>query len=172
LTIDYGQLPAAGEIRAARAICDLLGIEHHVLAIDCSQLGSGLLAGRSPDPRAPVEEWWPYRNQLLITLAAAWALPRGFEELIVGSVSDDAGHRDGTVEFYDLAHRLVAMQEGGLNVRAPALDRQSSALVRGSELPEGVIGLTHSCHSSDFACGLCPGCLKREAVIAEMRSRG
>ena len=35
ITIDYGQLPAAAEIAASTAICQQLGIEHHILRIDC-----------------------------------------------------------------------------------------------------------------------------------------
>jgi 7-cyano-7-deazaguanine synthase len=40
-TVDYGQLPAVGEIRAAAAVCDALGIRHRVLRVNCGELGSG-----------------------------------------------------------------------------------------------------------------------------------
>src|SRR5690242_14069809 len=95
LTIDYGQLPAKGEIWAASQVCRELGLEHHVLHADCSATGSGLLAGSDADPQAPVPEWWPYRNQLLVTLAGAWGIPRGATELIVGSIASDGRHADG-----------------------------------------------------------------------------
>ena len=41
LTIDYGQNCADAEIRASKYACEVLNIEHHVLTIDCSSLGSG-----------------------------------------------------------------------------------------------------------------------------------
>ena len=68
-TIDYGQVCAEAEIRAAAKVASDIGIEHHIIKVDCSQLGSGSLCGGKPIDDAPVEEWWPYRNQLLVTLA-------------------------------------------------------------------------------------------------------
>lgn len=165
LTIDYGQVSAQGEIRAASAISSKLEIPHDVVRCDCAAVGSGLLAGKDPDPVAPVSEWWPFRNQLLITLAGAWALPRGYTELIVGSVSGDDTHADGSASFYDRAGKLMEMQEGGLRVLAPALSKTSTALLEEAQIPNGILGFTHSCHRSDWACGLCPGCLKRSEVL-------
>ena len=67
-TIDYGQVCAEAEIHSAAIICKKLGIEHHIIRIDCSSLGSGLLSGKPTVEDSPSEEWWPYRNQLLVTL--------------------------------------------------------------------------------------------------------
>ena len=44
LTIDYGQNSANAEKKAAEYACKQLGIEHHILSIDCSILGSGDLS--------------------------------------------------------------------------------------------------------------------------------
>src|SRR5688500_6256259 len=65
ITIDYGQPCAAGEIQAAKNICKSLSIAHDILQL-------------SPYVNIPIRNrlgdhmsvWWPYRNQLLITLAA------------------------------------------------------------------------------------------------------
>jgi 7-cyano-7-deazaguanine synthase len=165
LTIDYGQVSAAGEIRAASAISAVLGLAHAVLRIDCSAIGSGLLAGREQVALAPVPEWWPFRNQLLLTLAAAWAIPRGLGTLIAGSVASDGVHVDGTAQFYAAAGRLLEMQEGGIAVSTPAIEMTSEELLNTAQVPAGLLGFTHSCHRSDMACGLCPGCLKRSAVL-------
>ena len=96
LVIDYGQAPARGEARAAVAVGREVGIEVHTLKVDLSAVGSGLLAtgahglaaaqrGES-DSDGPSLEWWPYRNQLLVTTAAAWAYGRGFSEILTGTV--------------------------------------------------------------------------------------
>lgn len=171
LTIDYGQVSALGEIRAAAAISERLGIRHEVLRADCAAVGSGLLAGREPDAAAPVAEWWPFRNQLLVTLAAAWGLEREVDELIVASVSGDSAHVDGTAEFYAAADRLLAMQEGGVRLATPALQKSSAELLLEAAVPDGLLGFTHSCHRSDFACGLCPGCSKRSEVLEAVGGR-
>ena len=44
ITIDYGQAPARAEIQSAGEVCRELKIEHAVLTVDCSSLGSGDLA--------------------------------------------------------------------------------------------------------------------------------
>jgi 7-cyano-7-deazaguanine synthase len=111
LTIDYGQLPAQGEMWAASQVCRELDLNHHVLRADCSATGSGLLAGSDPDPQAPVPEWWPYRNQLLVTLAGAWGISRGASELIIGSIASDGRHADGTAAFYEQLGLLMTLQE-------------------------------------------------------------
>lgn len=168
LTINYGQLTAQGEIRAAAAISGRLGIEHHVINADCASIGSGLLSGRDADSAAPVEEWWPFRNQLLLTLGAAWALPRGIRELVVGSVSTDSAHADGREDFFKAMDEVISLQEGGLRVRAPALPHTTADLMRQARVPDGIVGFTHSCHVAEFACGLCPGCIKRAEVLEEL----
>lgn len=168
LTIDYGHVSAVGEIAASRAVCARLDLPWSHVRVDCSALGSGLLAGTAPDPHAPVPEWWPYRNQMLVTAAAAWALPRNLTEIIVGSVATDDTHLDGTAAFYEALDGVVSLQEGGLRVRVPALRLTTTDLLRQAQLPAGVIGFTHSCHRAPVPCGLCPGCIKRSAVLDEL----
>ncbi|MBM9968417.1 7-cyano-7-deazaguanine synthase, partial [Pseudomonas aeruginosa] len=48
-TLNYGQLAAQAEIEASRTICQELSIPHHVIQIDCRQLGSGDMAGTQAD---------------------------------------------------------------------------------------------------------------------------
>src|SRR6201999_1421261 len=102
VTVNYGQIPAPGEIRAAAEIATALAIEHHVVTVDCSSLGSGDMAGRPQANVAPIPEWWPFRNQLLVTLAAMKAIALGVSTLYVGSVASDAQHADGSLRFYEL----------------------------------------------------------------------
>lgn len=166
LTIDYGQLPAAGEIWAASQVCRELGLTHSVLRADCSAVGSGLLAGRESDEQAPVPEWWPYRNQLLVSLAGAWGISRGATEIVIGSVAGDGAHADSTLAFYEQLDRLMALQEGRLRVRAPAIEMSSAELLDASGISDAVLGWTHSCHRHVVACGSCPGCAKRQQVLA------
>ena len=49
---------------------DPLNLEHRVIRCDLSDLGSGDLVGKAANVAAPASEWWPYRNQMLVTLAA------------------------------------------------------------------------------------------------------
>jgi 7-cyano-7-deazaguanine synthase len=156
-TIDYGQVSAEGEIRAARKISEELGLDHEVIRVDCRRLGSGDLAGGRPNPIAPVPEWWPFRNQLLVTLAAMRAISLGVTELLCGSVKSDGSHADGRPHFYRQISELVSMQEGGISVAAPAILMTSVDLIRASGIDRDVLYWTHSCHKAAFACGKCRG---------------
>ena len=160
VTIDYGQRPAEAEVEAARGVCNALGIEHEIVRVDCSALGSGDLAGTPPLAIAAVPEWWPYRNQLLITLAAARVLGRGFDSILLGTVASDGTHVDGRKAFIESLCILMEMQEGHIRVEAPAIGLSSVQLIQKSEIPISILAWAHSCHIADFACGYCRGCRK------------
>lgn len=160
ITVNYGQRPAEAEIEAAGAVARALSVEHAVLSIDCSSIGSGDLAGRPELRIAPVKEWWPYRNQLLVTLAAAHALSRGISTLLIGTVASDSVHADGTPQFVKLLSTLMEMQEGNVRIEAPAAELDSVELIRRSGVPADVLAWAHSCHVSNLACGRCRGCAK------------
>lgn len=160
ITLDYGQRAAEAEITAASQVANILGMEHHVLRIDCSSLGSGDLVGTIPIGDAPVSEWWPYRNQMLVTLALMKAIQVDVCELMVGSVKTDAQHTDGTAAFYQQLSKLVQMQEGCIKVTSPAIEMTTVELVRQSGIPENILMYAHSCHTSNHPCGRCHGCTK------------
>jgi 7-cyano-7-deazaguanine synthase len=168
ITVDYGQRAASAEVAVSKHVCALIGIDHVVVTADCSALGSGDMAGTAPLPDAPVSEWWPFRNQLLATLAGMKAVSIGATELLLGSVVSDGTHVDGTAPFYNMLDRLFAMQEGLLRVSAPALDLTSAELVRASGIGRDLLAWAHSCHTSAIACGACRGCFKHQHVMEEL----
>ncbi|MCX6398309.1 MAG: 7-cyano-7-deazaguanine synthase [Propionibacteriales bacterium] len=181
LFIDYGQRPASSEARAARAVAQALGIPFDRIHIDLSMLGSGLLlddAAQALDATtgaaaiAPSPEWWPLRNQLLCSIAAAWALsarpPAGerIDTVLTATVASDAArHVDGTSQFYEALDAVTRMQEGNIRVLAPVASLSAEEVVRLSGVPESILGWTHSCHRGLTPCASCPGCWKREQVL-------
>lgn len=171
ITIDYGQLSALAEVQAAAQVCKELDIPHQVLRFDAAGLGSGDLAGKPADLHAPASDWWPYRNQLLITLAGAAALRDQCERLVIGTVSTDSTHRDGTFEFIAQISALMALQEGGLSVEAPAHLLTTTELVQQSGVPAEILAWSHSCHKANHPCSDCRGCLKHWEVLEELAGR-
>jgi 7-cyano-7-deazaguanine synthase len=168
LVIDYGQRPASAEFRAAVYVTEWAGIPLIKLRADCSAAGGGLLATGESVADAPSPEWWPFRNQLLVTLAASVALKEGFDGVAVASVASDGDrHLDGTAGFYAQLGSLLVMQEGSIELRTPCIDQSTSDLVASVELPDDVLVMTHSCYMSDIACGWCPGCSKRQEVLRD-----
>ena len=172
VVVDYGQAPAKGEIRSATAVANALNIPIHVIRANCSEVGSGLLLGQeTPLKTAPTIEWWPFRNQLLITLVGAWSLKFGFNELITGSVRGDDRHTDGSIAFYNSIDQLMSIQDGCIHVAAPAINFSSADLVRISGIGREILGWTHSCHRAEWACGTCPGCLKHAEVMSQLEKK-
>lgn len=171
-TLDYGQLAAQAEIQASRAVALELGIEHHVLSIDARALGSGDMAGEAPDRNAPASDWWPYRNQLLVTLASMQGISLGVTELMLGIVKTDAQHRDGTQTFVEQLDTLMRHQEGGIRVSAPAIKLTTTELIREVQVPRSLMGWAHSCHTGNLPCGHCRGCNKYLGTTYELIESG
>jgi 7-cyano-7-deazaguanine synthase len=173
ITIDYGQLPAAAEIRAATQVARALGLRHAVVRLDARALGAGDLAGGGVTPGAPGPEWWPFRNQLLLTVAAMYVVSREsglkITTLLVGTVRGDRTRfADGTPEFVEAIGACLALQEGALRVEAPALGMTTAELIRASGAPRSLLGWAHSCHVAEVACGRCRGCRKHQEVTGEV----
>lgn len=172
ITINYGQKAAKAELNASMVIASTLGIKHEIIAVDCTPVGAGTMVEAETRSQkdaitkmAPTPEWWPYRNQLLITLAAARSLHLGVKELVVGTVFSDGQHLDGTPEFISRMTKLLEGQEGELRLIALAVQMTSEELVRNSGIPLSLLAWTHSCHIGNLACGECRGCLKRQFVL-------
>jgi 7-cyano-7-deazaguanine synthase len=168
LTIDYGQRAAQGEIQASREICRELGLRHDVLVLPPHELGAGLMAGQSQSVLSEYPEFWPFRNTLLITLGAMYAVKYGLDRVLIGTSATDVRHRDGSPEFLHGMAEVVRMQEGGIELVAPALGDDALSLIRRSGAPDSVLGWTHSCHVSAIACGHCPGCHKHSNTLGEL----
>lgn len=168
VTIDYGQLAAKKEIATSRIVADQLDIQHHVIEVDCKSLGSGDLLNQQSLQVSPSTEWWPFRNQLLVTLALMKVIKLGVTELMVASVSSDGFHKDGTHGFYELLTALSSYQEGGIVVKAPAIGMTTAELIKTSGIPRDLLLWAHSCHKSNVACGNCRGCLKYRLVMSEI----
>lgn len=166
--IDYGQRPAKAEQHAAQQVCTRLGLRQEVIRVDCSSLGSGLLADRQSLPGAPSPEWWPFRNQLLITLALTRLAGTQTLELMLGTVCDDALHADGTRDFYRSINAVVSIQEFRPAITAPAIDMSTVELVQRSQTPAELLLWAHSCQVSNLACGQCRGCTKRLATLQDL----
>ena len=167
-TIDYGQVSAKGEIRAAKTISEELNIDHKIITVDCSELGSGDLVGKPQISSAAVSEWWAFRNQLLLTLVGMKAISMNVDCLLFGSVKGDSIHKDGHLDFFKLINKVFKFQEGNINVKVPAINLTTEELIKKSKIPHSLLAWAHSCHTSEYACGSCRGCFKYLEVMKNL----
>lgn len=169
LFIDYGQKSSDAERRAAERVAVQIRQPLALLSIDCAPVGEDLLGGPNAPPKPKGEVWWPYRNQLLATFASAWALGNGCSEVLIGTVAGDGDvHRDGTAWFLESLDALIAGQEGGVHISAPALVLTTEALIEASGITRDVLAGSYSCHRSSFPCGECGGCTKRDQILGSL----
>lgn len=166
LFIDYGQIPAKGELRACTAVAAELRLPFRVLRADLRALGSGTMAGTAATgDRQP--EFWPFRNQMLVTLAAMAFEREGLTEIIVGTVRTDRQHADGRQRFIKAMNQVLKSQSPVV-LRAPAANETTDELVARSGVPLNMLGWTFSCHTGEWACGQCNGCRKHLDVKARL----
>jgi len=149
-------------------VCEALNVRHYTIDADLSSLGSGDLAGTRVLPLSTATEWWPFRNQMLVTLAAMRCLSLGVRELLIGTLLTDCFHKDGTTEFVNKLDALLSFQEGGLKLHAPAAHLTSVELIRQSGVSEEILAWAHSCHRANFACGTCRGCEKHYLTLKSL----
>ena len=124
ITVDYGQRPALAELRAAASAAEAMGIEHLTVKADLSALGSGDMAGAEPLSLAPVTEWWPFRNQMLVTLAAIddlWSdYLEAVRELKSGTIWTSLGGRNPHHVYLTEVHAMFSELERAIPEEAAA----------------------------------------------------
>jgi 7-cyano-7-deazaguanine synthase len=165
VTVDYGQAAARAEIATASRVARRLGMPHHIVQMNLAEFGSGILAGKPQPLKTTSPEWWPFRNQLLVTIGAMAAIRTECAEVWIGTVAvDRRRHRDGTPRFVHLLSNVLQLQEGSIRLVAPALRLNSVTLLKRANVPSDVLTWCHSCHTGPLACGTCPGCVKSEEI--------
>ena len=166
--INYGQKAANAERMASVAICRELGIKLVNIDVDCSNLGSGDLVTKTAAAVAPQSDWWPYRNQLLLTLCCMKALDYDCTDIEIGTVKSDGYHKDGTLDFVDKMNDLISYQEGNISINAPAISMTSVELIKTSNIPFSLLAWSHSCHKANQPCTNCRGCNKHYNTLKEL----
>ena len=167
VTVDYGQICAPGEVRAAKHIASLIGMPHRTIEVSLGHLGSGEMTGEEPEAATScVPEHWPFRNQMLLTVAAMDLGNSGLRELIIGTVQTDRVHNDGTPDFLRAMEHLLQTQLPNFKLSAPASMITANDLVRRSGVSRELLGWTFSCHRAQIPCGNCRGCNKSLELLA------
>ena len=166
LTINYGQRAALAEITSSAQICKELGLIHLIKEMDIGHLGSGDMANGEASTHSENSEFWPFRNQFLITVGAMVAMQHHCDNILIGTVITDRRHQDGTEEFLSAMNKLLILQEGKIQLLAPGAQLTSVELIQKSTISLGALGWCHSCHMSNYACGQCRGCYKHSEAMS------
>jgi len=181
LTFDYGQRHRV-EIAMARKISRRLGIPQVVLKVDLAQIGGSSLTDMnipvpghgkpSGSPGGPPSTYVPFRNGVLLSLAAAWAESRSITDIVCGfHVLDSPDYPDTREDFVRAMEKAVNKGTkaacGGprMRIRAPFIRMNKSQIIREGLRLGTDYSFSVSCYSgTERPCGTCPACaLRRKA---------
>lgn len=177
LTFDYGSKHNPREIPWARHHAGVLGIPHEVVNLDFMGrlFRSDLLVGGGEVPDGHYEEATmrqtvvPFRNGILLAVAAGYAESRGAEAVVIAAhAGDHAIYPDCREAF--MASMGEAIRLGtyaGIRILRPFIALTKAQIVaRGREL--GVdFDRTWSCYKGGRVhCGTCGTCVERREAFA------
>ena len=178
LSFDYGQI-ATRELESAKKIVKALGAKEHRV-VDISFLkdlyGSGVTALLDEDIQMPERFEQsvivPFRNGILLSIAAGYAATIGADAIFYGAQGDDARfYPDCGQEFVSAISQAISSgTESKLTVRNPLGDKTKAVVVKLAVELGVPLELTWSCYLNLKAhCGRCESCRNRKLAFKEAR---
>lgn len=197
VSFDYGQRHRV-ELELAEMHARDTATPHKVLSVEAlNQLGAASLTNPDignlhagpqtnvyADKRGLPQSFVPGRNLLFFTLAAAYALPRGIESIVVGVCGQDrAGYPDCRPAFVnDMALAIATgMDAPDFEIHAPLLylsKAETWAMADEMGALSQIVLDTHTCYEGDrsgapapwgYGCGECGACVERRKGYEEFR---
>lgn len=154
LAVNYGQPHAVEELACAVRLARAYGADLTVASVSMpSEPGDG-------DPAM----FWPGRNLVLLSLAAAFAQRVGADEVIIGANRDDHdSYPDCRPEFF-----AAAVPALGVEINAPLLHLTKPEIGALADEHGVPVRSTWSCYYpvSGQVCGSCDACAGRERALA------
>lgn len=178
VTFHYGSNHNEREARCARLHCRMLGIEHIEinLAFMSQYFESSLLQGADAIPEGSYDDEnmkstvVPFRNGIMLSIAAGLAESRGLRRVMIANhAGDHAIYPDCRPGF--ISAMSAAISEGTyehLTISAPYTGLTKGQIaMRGKEL--GIdYTTTYSCYKGgEKHCGRCGTCVERREALAE-----
>lgn len=174
--INYGQIPSPGELSAIKSILPSNLIDR--LAVinlpEIRSLGSGSLVGEYPINLTSKEHWFkaeffPNRNMILISLAAAYCYKIGIHNIAVGFVGENS-YSDTTIAFVNAMAAALRTSVGNILIFAPYAEQSREVVITDAVKYNVPIERTFSCNSlGDRHCQYCISCFEREQAIERLR---
>lgn len=178
VSFHYGSNHNEREIACARIHCQRLGIEHLVIPLDFMSryFHSSLLEGADavPDGQYDTDNMRstvvPFRNGIMLSVAAGLAESRGLRHVMMANHSGDhAVYPDCRPLFVDaMSSAIAAGTYDGITLSAPytGLSKSDIAL-RGKQLGIDYTE-TYSCYKGgEHHCGTCATCQERRQALKE-----
>lgn len=169
LTFDYGQAAVHQEIKAARAICKVLNINHQVIKLPWL---AEIVREKTPHisspgyiPRSRIcAGWIPNRNGLFINIAAVFAEALKYQYIVTGFNREEAvSFPDNSIQFIRSINRALALATlTGVEVISYTVRMNKAEIIKKGWALGAPLDLTWSCYQGGKSpCGKCESCLRR-----------
>ncbi len=178
VTFDYGSNHNAREIECARRLCALLGIDHLVIPLGFigQYFESSLLSGADeiPEGRYDAENMKstvvPFRNGIMLAVAAGLAESRGLRRVLMANHSGDHTiYPDCTPRFTSAMNAAIAAGTNpSVTLFAPYTDLTKGEIASIGKRLGVDYGDTYSCYKGGLHhCGRCGTCVERKEALRE-----
>lgn len=172
--INYGQQTFQGEKNAIAFIYSNMNVEKH-LTLDISnvkEIGMGTLVGEFPDLIESKHKWFlseffPNRNMILISLAAAHAYKLDCNKIALGVIGNNS-YSDTSLEFINSIEKTLSSSFGfDYQIIAPFANKKREVVIEEAVRLKVSLEKTFSCNAlGNRHCLFCTSCLEREKTIA------
>ncbi len=174
LSFDYGQL-AKKELESAKRTAKVLGAKDHRI-VDASFMkklyGAGVTA--LLDKRMPMPENFdqtiivPFRNGVMLAIAAAYASSIGADAIFYGPQMDDAkSYPDCRKDFVSAISQAISLgTDSKLSVKNPLADKTKAEVLKLATKMGVPLEMTWSCYQDGkIHCGRCESCKNRKKAF-------
>ena len=180
---DYGQRNRIQERTAFDALAEHFKAEKTLIVpMDFLKIigGSALTDENIPVPEEMPAKgeipatYVPFRNGIMLAVAAAWAEVIGASKIFTGFVEEDSsGYPDCREIFVDAMEKAINLgrrPEGKVEIIAPLLHKTKAEIVSIGTKLKIPYELTWSCYlGGEYHCGKCPACRLRKKAFIEAK---
>ncbi len=188
LTFDYGQRHRL-EVSMAQKIAQKIKIPHKILKLDLGQIGGSSLTDTNyPLPEfktledigtEPPSTYVPFRNGIMLAMAAAWAETQGIWNIICGfNVIDSPHYPDTRQEFVEAMAKAInagtkaSLAQAKFHLLSPFINLRKSEIIKKGLSLGADYSYSLSCYrGQEIPCEKCSSCLLRQKAWQEVGLR-
>lgn len=172
LFINYGQRSYEGELKAVNKILNGLNRQNDLLTLNMPELqivGSGTLVGEYPKNVSSQEEWYaseffPNRNMILLSIAAAYGYKLQTYKIAIGVVG--YSYQDTTKMFLKAMEITLEQSIAKYELITPFAEQARQNVIEEAYKLKVPLTNTFSCNATgNRHCLLCTSCYEREEAF-------
>jgi 7-cyano-7-deazaguanine synthase len=170
LHVNYGQLSEKYEWSSCRRVATHLDLPQPK-RLDVAKFGTAIPSGITNPPKG-LDPYVPYRNLLLLTLAAAYAYSRNSHTLAIGFLAKSI-YTDQSSSFAKAANKAIQLSHNyKMRIATPLIKLNKLDVIQLAYKFGFPLEITRSCYyGRKKPCGRCAACKDRDSAISILNRR-